>query len=168
MEYYWKVEAITNFGKSTTSTNTWTFTPLLDTDGDGMPDWWENSYAGLDPTVPDGDQDLDGDGATNYEEFVADTWPNDPGSVFRIVYFQPFHDPTYGDGMLGIWEYATGRLYEVFWSDSFEDPWQPLTDSGPEQIDYFIDTGDPELGRPSPFDPICKERFYKVEVQLLY
>jgi hypothetical protein len=52
-----------------------------DDDGDGMPDTWEASYPGLDPLVKDGDGDLDGDGFTNYDEFMTGTEPNDEGSV---------------------------------------------------------------------------------------
>jgi len=40
----------------------------LDSDHDGMPDWWEKLY-GLDPNLADADDDLDGDGWTNIEEF---------------------------------------------------------------------------------------------------
>ena len=52
----------------------------LDDDNDGMPDSWELEY-GLDPLDPaDFDQDPDGDGYTNLEEFRADTDPQDKGS----------------------------------------------------------------------------------------
>jgi pectate lyase len=44
--------------------------PPLDTDGDGMPDDWERSH-GLNPNDPsDGNQDRDGDGYTNLEEYL--------------------------------------------------------------------------------------------------
>ena len=42
-----------------------------DSDGDGMPDWWESLYAGLDPNDPlDANGDLDGDGLTNLREYL--------------------------------------------------------------------------------------------------
>lgn len=54
--------------------------PLLDTDGDGMPDEWEVQY-GLDPKDPaDANKDKDEDGFTNLEEFLAKTDPTDSAS----------------------------------------------------------------------------------------
>lgn len=45
-------------------------TPYKDTDGDGMPDWWEIKY-GLNPNDPaDANGDLNGDGYTNIEKFI--------------------------------------------------------------------------------------------------
>jgi hypothetical protein len=40
-----------------------------DTDGDGMPDWWEKAK-GLNPDVADNNEDSDGDGYTNLEDYL--------------------------------------------------------------------------------------------------
>ncbi|MBE2216115.1 MAG: autotransporter-associated beta strand repeat-containing protein [Opitutaceae bacterium] len=40
-----------------------------DTDGDGMPDWWE-AAAGTDAAVADNNGDLDGDGYSNLENYI--------------------------------------------------------------------------------------------------
>ena len=49
-----------------------------DTDGDGMPDYWELRYD-LNPDDPsDRDEDPDNDGFTNYEEYVQGTDPTIP------------------------------------------------------------------------------------------
>jgi len=48
-----------------------------DTDGDGLPDSYENRFAFLDPNDPsDAALDFDGDGLTNLEEFLAGTRPD--------------------------------------------------------------------------------------------
>ena len=47
----------------------------LDSDNDGMPDWWEIAM-GLDPYRDDSAEDPDGDGVSNLEEYLAGTHPN--------------------------------------------------------------------------------------------
>ncbi len=60
----------------------------MDSDGDGIPDWWMMQYFGH-PTGQAADHsraqdDADGDGMTNLQEFLAGTNPTDPNSVFRL------------------------------------------------------------------------------------
>ena len=43
--------------------------PPLDTDGDGMPDWWEEA-AGTNPLIADNNGDINGDGYTNLENYL--------------------------------------------------------------------------------------------------
>ena len=50
--------------------------PVADADNDGLPDDWEKKY-GLDVSQNDADEDKDGDGFTNAEEFAAGTDPAD-------------------------------------------------------------------------------------------
>ena len=54
--------------------------PSADTDGDLMPDDWEE-FHGLDPLTDDADQDADGDGITNYNEYLNGTDPAPPADV---------------------------------------------------------------------------------------
>ncbi|MBB3059220.1 putative Ig domain-containing protein [Microbulbifer rhizosphaerae] len=55
--------------------------PLLrDTDGDGMDDGWEVQH-GLNPTLDDAEDDLDGDGYSNLEEFASGSDPVDASSI---------------------------------------------------------------------------------------
>ncbi|MDD5457088.1 MAG: thrombospondin type 3 repeat-containing protein [Candidatus Margulisbacteria bacterium] len=50
-----------------------------DSDSDGMPDAWEIQY-GLNPNVNDANQDKDGDGITNFQEYINGSDPTDPNS----------------------------------------------------------------------------------------
>ena len=61
-------------------------TDTIDTDGDGMPDSFENEHSFLDPLNPlDADEDEDGDGYTNKQEYdngtelAANMGPDKPG-----------------------------------------------------------------------------------------
>jgi len=45
--------------------------PMLDRDGDGMPDAWE-MRRGFDPARADGQLDRDGDGMTNLEDYLSE------------------------------------------------------------------------------------------------
>lgn len=47
----------------------------LDSDSDGIPDWWEKEY-NLNPFVNDANLDPDDDGITNLQEFIGGTNPN--------------------------------------------------------------------------------------------
>ncbi|HLP75290.1 MAG TPA: hypothetical protein VK327_00090, partial [Candidatus Paceibacterota bacterium] len=54
-----------------------------DTDGDGLPDAWE-AVNGTQVNVPDAGNDPDGDGFTNWQEYLAGTNPVDAGSLLKI------------------------------------------------------------------------------------
>jgi hypothetical protein len=61
----------------------------LDTDGDGIPDWWMLAYFNH-PTGEAGDNslasdDADGSGFSNLQDFLAGTDPLDPSTAFRIT-----------------------------------------------------------------------------------
>jgi len=53
----------------------WVTLNLDDTDGDGMPDWWEEKYGFNPEYVVDAYGDADGDGYTNREEYETGTNP---------------------------------------------------------------------------------------------
>ena len=56
-----------------------------DADYDRLPDAWEIAY-GLNPHMPDGNADADGDGFSNYAEYAAHSDPVDPWSAPLIVH----------------------------------------------------------------------------------
>jgi len=55
---------------------------VCDSDGDGMPDYWEQHFysEGVHPCIPDAGGDPDADGLSNLEEFQWGTAPGDPDS----------------------------------------------------------------------------------------
>lgn len=67
-----------------------------DVDGDGMPDSWESAYGLNNQTYLDFGLDADGDGITNYREYLLDTFPD--------------NSDTDGDGMPDGWEIDYGLI----------------------------------------------------------
>ena len=61
----------------------------VDTDGDGMPNWWMIGYfghsTGLASDNSRAQDDADGDGMSNLAEYLAGTNPRDPSSNLRIT-----------------------------------------------------------------------------------
>lgn len=81
------------FGQSAEgSTSTHASTPfdtrsLIDLDGDGMADWWEEDrFGGTDTAAAD--DDWDGDGQSNVAEYRCGTDPTNPQSCLRITAFE--------------------------------------------------------------------------------
>lgn len=73
--FYIIVSDYANNTLTTSSKSFWITTDIDDTDGDGLPDWWEKKYK-LDPkSIIDATMDGDGDGYSNLEEYTRGTNP---------------------------------------------------------------------------------------------
>gem|GEM_PF-5021671 len=82
----------------------------VDTDSDGIPDWWEFLY-GMDPTDDtDGALDFDGDGVINAQEYADDT---DPliDNAFSPNWIQPCESGSSSLPFVGIKDASTGDCY---------------------------------------------------------
>jgi Tol biopolymer transport system component len=93
---------------------------LLDSDGDGIPDWWTMTWFGH-ATGEAGDlsralDDADGDGMPNRDEYYAGTNPTDPTSVFQIWAAVPVNNTT-----TLTWPAVAGKTYEVQYKINLTD-----------------------------------------------
>jgi hypothetical protein len=69
------------FYNATISINVYSINQDLDLDEDGIPDYWENLYYFNIHDPRDAEDDADKDTFSNWEEYQADTDPQDPNSV---------------------------------------------------------------------------------------
>ena len=92
-----------------------------DADGDGLPDAWELTH-GTQVFVPDADADPDDDGLTNWQEYLAGTHPNDPGSTLKLTVH------TTDTGLALEFLAVSNRIYSVLFKTALAaDTWNVLT-----------------------------------------
>jgi hypothetical protein len=129
----------------------------LDSDGDGIPDWWMIQYFGH-PTGQAGDlslaqDDADGTGMSNLNKYLAGLNPTNPASVFRITSISP-----QGTNMLISWRAGGGRTNIVQAAAAVSGPYSnispniPLPGSGDVFTNYLDSTANPSL------------RFYRIKL----
>lgn len=118
-----------------------------DRDNDQLPDWWESLY-GLDPTVSNPpSSNADADWMTDWEEYVADTDPSDPDSVFPLV---TATNPPERVISLIVNPSSTARMYGVLWTTNLLDEPQIWTLYPPEKpgtgeaVEFSITNDAPE------------------------
>ena len=130
---------------------------ILDSDGDGLPDYWEIANR-LDPNNPDGDNgaygDKDGDGIPNILEFLGDFNPADPndGTLLR-----PIISPNGATWRLQF-PVIPNRRYQIETSAN-------LTTWGNTGASFTVPTANPMYLWPDPA-PTSAPRFYRVRISL--
>jgi hypothetical protein len=119
-----------------------------DTDGDGMPDWWEEAH-GLIVGINDAGLDPDDDGLTNGQEHTARTDPQDAASVLRLV-------ATVGTGNVTFSFAAQADVaYTVQYVDDLSSTdWQPW-----QQIDARFTNSLVVITNTT---PLAQQRFFRV------
>jgi hypothetical protein len=139
-------------------------TITADSDGDGLPDAWENQY-NLNPNNPSGNDgasgDPDNDGLTNIQEYILGLNPisaHDGAQPILTI------TPGIGGSMNVSFPTLTGRQYRVQYTNDLNTPWAPasgwLNGSGSQITwnDNGITTGSLPINVP--------RRFYRLQVQL--
>ena len=96
---------------------------LPDTDGDGIPDAWETLYGLLPGSAADRDLDADGDGMSNWAEYIAGTNPTNNLSYLKV-------DATVlGGGATVSFGAISNRTYTVQFTDAVGGgSWNNLAD----------------------------------------
>lgn len=98
-----------------------------DSDGDGMPDWWESLYAPtLNPANPaDANLDPDGDGMSNLNEYIAGTNPTQASSALRFISVEA----TGGNNARMYFNAVSNRSYSILYKNGMVDAtWTKLFD----------------------------------------
>ncbi|MDB6151803.1 MAG: hypothetical protein JWL90_256 [Chthoniobacteraceae bacterium] len=95
----------------------------LDSDGDGLPDAWEQAN-GLNPFFNDAAEDPDKDGRVNALEYLAGTDPRSGSSVLASS-----ASAAAGGGFAVNFTAQIGKTYTVQWKDALSEPtWKKLSD----------------------------------------
>ena len=110
-----------------TSTNALVFNgnyTFPDKNGNGISDLWETAFFGSVNPLYTGRGDTDGDGASDFAEFIAGTSPKDSTSSFQLK------DPqTLSNGTVRLeWTTVPGHSYRLDVTTDFK-VWQPVTDT---------------------------------------
>lgn len=134
----------------------------LDSDGDGLPDDWENFYFGS--LIKGATNDFDGDGASNLAEYQAGTIPTAATNAFRLLSLQCEANTAELHFV-----HVPGRQYSVLWSSDLQN-WQTVTNPALGYSSAWLAKTGTNLAYPAPVFAVWRDtnatsqrRFYRVE-----
>lgn len=119
--------------------------------GDGLPDWWQAGYFGIGNANAAPGRDPDGDGQTNYFEYVANTIPTDSNSLFRLRIDRVSGKPAWKNLVFSP-RYASRTYTPLYRTSIAGGTWAPLIgtvgDAGSERTVTDLDaSGDTKFYR---------------------
>jgi hypothetical protein len=129
--------------------------PAEDSDKDGLPDWWETYYFTQEDAMPADDPDHDG--ASNLNEFVADTHPREAHDCLRVTECQLSRE---GDATIATvsWTSKATCSYALLWATNLIQPaW--------EETGLGLISPDGTVTRRRVECPGDTQRFFRVEVR---
>ncbi|HEX7862193.1 MAG TPA: lamin tail domain-containing protein [Verrucomicrobiae bacterium] len=124
---------------------------LPDFDDDGMPDEWENQY-GLNPQIPNADEDPDLDGLPNLSEYLAGTSPTHPASTLALTV-----QKTSAQQLQLTFTAQPNRVYRLQYSLAPNSGWRDLL-TVPAADDIRV------ISHPQTVSPLASTLFYRVTV----
>lgn len=137
---------------NTTTLTAFLYPPTQDSNGNGIPDWWEDYYFGG-PTNAVATADPDEDGMNNFQEYYAGTNPRDHNSRLAITQFA-----LTTNGWIVGFQSVSGIVYRVEFANflASTNTWQTLLDNIVGD-GTFIQVLDPTTAG-------VQQRYYRVRV----
>ncbi|MCK4563950.1 MAG: hypothetical protein KAU94_04695, partial [Verrucomicrobia bacterium] len=105
-----------------------------DLDGDGLPDAWESLFF-FNSVAAIAEDDSDGDGQSNLDEYIAGMDPTNAASCFAV---EPVKNVP--EGYVVKWTAVADRIYDVLWTPDLARGFQILETGIAHPVDSYTDT----------------------------